>query len=37
MDGKVNELLVNWGQAIVFSSSFIMLVVQITPLIKRGM
>jgi hypothetical protein len=22
MDGKVNELLVNWGQAIVFCSSF---------------
>jgi hypothetical protein len=22
MDGKVNELLVNWGQAVVFCSSF---------------
>jgi hypothetical protein len=34
MDRNVEELLINWGQAIVFCISFVMLVVQITPSIK---
>jgi hypothetical protein len=37
MDGKVKELLVNWGQALLFVVLFVVLVVPITPSIKRGM
>ncbi len=37
IDGKNKELLVNRGQAIVFLVLFVILVVPITPSIKRGM
>ena len=37
MDGIVNKLFVNRGQAIVFFTVIIVLVIQITPSIKRGM
>jgi hypothetical protein len=37
MDGKIKELLVNRGQAIVFLVYFVILVVPITPSIKWGM
>jgi hypothetical protein len=37
MNGKVKELLVNCGQAVVFVVRFVMLAVPITPSIKRGM
>jgi hypothetical protein len=37
MDEKVEELLVNRGQAVVFVVLFVVLVVPITPSIKQGM
>jgi hypothetical protein len=36
IDGKIKELLVNRGQAIVFQVLFVILVVPITPSIKWG-
>ncbi len=37
MDGKVKELSVNWVKPLFFVVLFVMLVVLITPSIKRGM